>query len=53
MRIDMGTASYNNPQKLNMMLINMRENSTSDWRFLVVDNASTDPGVREVIERHF
>jgi GT2 family glycosyltransferase len=52
MRIDMGTASYNNPQKLNMMLINMRENSTSDWRFLVVDNASTDPGVREVIERH-
>jgi len=52
MRIDMGTASYNNPQKLNMMLINMRENSTSDWRVLVVDNASTDPGVREVIERH-
>ena len=31
MRIDMGTASYNNPQKLNMMLINMRENSTSDY----------------------
>jgi GT2 family glycosyltransferase len=52
MRIDMGTASYNNPEKLNMMLTNMRQNSISDWRFLVVDNASTDPGVREVIERH-
>lgn len=52
MRIDMGTASYNNPQKLNMMLINMRENSTSDWRFLIVDNASTDPGVKTVIEKH-
>ena len=42
MRIDMGTASYNNPEKLNMMLTNMRQNSISDWRFLVIDNASTD-----------
>lgn len=52
MRIDIGTASYNNPDKLNKMLVHMRDNSTSDWRLLIVDNASTDAEVKNVIERH-
>lgn len=52
MRIDMGTASFNNPDKLDMSIQCMRDMSQSDWRFLVVDNASPDPGVREVIEKH-
>lgn len=52
MRIDMGTASWGSPEKLDMSLSCVRSMSQSDWRFLVVDNASEDPQVREVIEKH-
>lgn len=52
MKIDMGTASYNNPSKLDKMLTNVRQYSTTDWRMLVVDNASPDPDVRQVIDKH-
>lgn len=52
MRLDMGTASYNNPSKLDRMLTCMRKNSITDWRFLVVDNNSSDPGVKDVINKH-
>lgn len=52
MRIDMGTASWGSPDKLDRCLGAVRQMSTSDWRFLVVDNNSDDPSVRAVIERH-
>jgi glycosyltransferase involved in cell wall biosynthesis len=51
-RIDFGTASYNNPAKLDKAITAFRQKSKSDWRLLVVDNNSSDDGVREVIERH-
>lgn len=52
MRIDMGTASWGSPEKLDRCLTAVRNMSKSDWRFLVVDNNSDDPAVRAVIERH-
>jgi len=52
MRIDMGIASYNNPNKLDHCIEMIRLNSHSDWRLLVVDNNSPDEGVRLVIEKH-
>lgn len=52
MRIDFGTASYNNPSKLDRALKCFRQKSRSDWRLLIVDNDSQDPGVKEVINSH-
>lgn len=52
MRIDFGTASYNNPAKLDRAITAFRNNSKSDWRLLIVDNNSTDQDVRNVVERH-
>lgn len=53
MRIDIGIASYQNPGKLDATLKALRKNTKSDWRCFVVDNASPDPEVRAVIERHW
>jgi GT2 family glycosyltransferase len=52
MRIDLGTASYQNPDKLDRALSALRHLSTSEWRCLVVDNNSPDPLVKEVISKH-
>lgn len=52
MRIDLGISNYNYPEKLDRCLTKLRENSTSDWRCLVVDNKSTDPNVKIVLDRH-
>lgn len=52
MRVDIGIASYQNPQKLDKTLRLLRRNSVLDWRCFVIDNASPDPVVRSVIERH-
>lgn len=52
MRIDVGIASYQNPQKLDKTLKHLRANSTLDWRCFVVDNASPDEGVRRIVEKH-
>ena len=52
MRLDIGIASYQNPDKLDKTLDALAKNTTKDWRCLIVDNASPDPAVREVIERH-
>jgi GT2 family glycosyltransferase len=52
MRIDIGISNYNHPEKLNECLKALRRNCTSDWRVLVVDNQSTDPAVKDIIELH-
>lgn len=52
MRIDIGISNYNNAAKLDKCLHHLREFSKSDWRVLVVDNNSTDPFVKEVLDRH-
>ena len=52
MRLDLGISNYNYPEKLDECLRALRLNSTTDWRCLVVDNMSTDPKVKEVLERH-
>jgi GT2 family glycosyltransferase len=52
MRIDIGISNYNYPEKLNECLKALRRNCTSDWRVLVVDNQSTDPAVKDIIELH-
>jgi GT2 family glycosyltransferase len=52
MRLDLGIASYQNPSKLDETIRKIKEHSQSDWRLLIVDNASPDPEVRAVIEKH-
>jgi GT2 family glycosyltransferase len=52
MRLDLGISNYNYPEKLDQCLTALRKNSTTDWRCLVVDNMSTDPKVKEVLDRH-
>lgn len=52
MRIDLGIASYQNPDKLDRCITLLRQNTVSDFRCLVVDNDSPDHGVKTVIERH-
>lgn len=51
-RIDLGVASYQNPAKLDRALTKLRKHTKLDWRCLVVDNASPDEKVRQVIARH-
>jgi GT2 family glycosyltransferase len=51
-RIDIGIASYENPDRLDQTILRLRQNTKSEYRILVVDNNSPDPRVREVIERH-
>jgi len=51
-RIDFGVSSYNNPLKLDRAIQAFRQNSHSDWRLLVLENASEDPATIKVAEKH-
>lgn len=52
MTIDIGIASYENPDKLNSTINAIRSRTESDFRLLIVDNNSSDPMVRDIIEMH-
>lgn len=47
--IDIGIASYQNPDKLFAVIQAIQARTDGEWRLLIVDNASPDPKVREVI----
>lgn len=49
-RLDIGIASYENAEKLRTTIDRIIEHSVTDWRLLIVDNASPDPEVRKVID---
>ena len=51
-RLDLGIASYQNPNKLDQTLRALRQTCRTDWRCLVVDNFSTDVEVLKVLDRH-
>lgn len=51
-RLDIGIASFNNPEKLDETIRRLREHCRTDYRIFVIDNASPDLAVRPVIERH-
>ena len=50
MRLDIGISCYNNPDGIKAAVENIIQNSTSDWRLLLVDNASEDPRVKELLQ---
>lgn len=52
MKLDIGIASWQNPDRLDETITALRANTQSDWKLFVIDNASPDPRVKEVIERH-
>jgi len=52
MRLDIGISCYNNPQGIRSAIEGIRKHSRSEWRLLLVDNASTDPGVKEVLAHY-
>lgn len=52
MRLDIGIASWQAPEKLDRTIGNLCKHTQSDWRLLVVDNASPDPKVKDVIAKH-
>lgn len=52
MRIDFGVSSYNNPDKLDRAVSMFRQNSRSDWRLLILENASEDKRTVEVADKH-
>lgn len=47
--IDIGIASYGNPDALSAAIRSIQARTDGEWRLLIVDNASPDPRVREVI----
>ncbi len=49
-RLDLGIASFQNPERLATTIDLILANTVSDFRLLIVDNASPDPAVRTVIE---
>lgn len=49
MRLDIGIASYQAQDKLPKTIRCIEQNTQSDWRLLIVDNASPDPEVRKII----
>lgn len=51
-RIDIGIASYNNADRIGRTIELLIANSHSDWRLLVVENASPDPEVKKVLARY-
>jgi GT2 family glycosyltransferase len=55
-RVDVGVASFGNPEKLDRALASIRAMSTTAWRCLVFDNPHPDDDIREktrlVIVRH-
>jgi glycosyltransferase involved in cell wall biosynthesis len=52
MKLDIGIASYENPEKLRGTIQNIIDRSVLDWRLLIVDNDSKDPRVRQIIEEY-
>jgi GT2 family glycosyltransferase len=52
MRLDIGISCYNNPDGIKAAVENIIQNSTSDWRLLLVDNASEDPRVKELLQNY-
>lgn len=50
MRLDIGISCYNNPEGIQAAVENIFLNSTTEWRLLLVDNASEDPRVRELLD---
>lgn len=52
MRIDFGVSSYNNPDKLDRAVTMFRQNTHSDWRLLILENASEDSRTQEVAAKH-
>jgi GT2 family glycosyltransferase len=51
-RLDIGIASWQNPGALDKTIEAIRRTATTDFRLHIIDNASPDPRVREVIEKH-
>lgn len=49
--LDIGIASYENPERLNGTIQHIIDNSTGDWRLMIVDNNSQNPQTIEVINR--
>lgn len=49
-RLDIGIASFENADRLRTTIDRIIEHSVTDWRLLIVDNASPDPEVRKVID---
>ena len=52
MRIDFGVSSYNNPDKLDGAVTAFRQNTRSDWRLLILENASEDPQTIKIAKKH-
>lgn len=50
--LTIGIASWQNPNALDAAIHSVRRHSATDWTLLVIDNASPNPAVREVINRH-
>lgn len=49
-RLDLGVASYGNPEGLARVLQSVVRRSTTDWRCLVVLNPHPDPAQRQAVE---
>jgi glycosyltransferase involved in cell wall biosynthesis len=52
MTLHIGIASYENPGKLQESIAALIANTVGDWKLLVVDNASSDPEVRTILETY-
>jgi len=50
--IDLGIASWNSPDKLKKTIDRIVQHTTGEWRLFVIDNQSTDPGVRTLLESY-
>ena len=49
-RLDIGIASYGNPQRLQQTLASIKQQCRTDWRCFVIDNPGPAPEVRGIIE---
>jgi GT2 family glycosyltransferase len=49
-RLDIGIASYGNPQRLQQTLLSLKQQCRTDWRCFVIDNPSDSPQVRGIIK---
>lgn len=50
-RLDIGVLSYNKPDLLEMTLQSIEATAKTDYRIIIVDNASTDPKIGEVLSK--
>lgn len=51
-KLDIGIASYQNADKLRDTIELIKKHTVSDWRLFVVDNASPDPAVKEILDSY-